>query len=307
MVDINGVLRRLPSLESLTAAIDRMPAARQAASPFVAGDSVDAAVGGVAEALAAGMSASVLYLPTALTRGSARLVHMQVIEALSDADLSVGSDLAVELSDLGLGRGIEGDALQAELAALCSAAAGAGMTVTFMGVRHAEVAETLNLFADLVGSFPDLSITVAANLLRTEGDCMDLAPTGARVRLIKRSSVERSDVAFAASHDVDRAFIRCARTLTAGARTILATHDPVILEITEALRQRQEAEEPSITYQFRRGLVTEQAKELVASGAPVNLLVPFGPDWAGYVARHVAPTVSALSRAARAAAGRERT
>jgi proline dehydrogenase len=305
MLDISGVLRRLPSVDAVSSAIDRLPAARQAASPFVAGDSVASAVAGVAEAMAAGMTASVLYLPTAQARGAARLVHMQVIEALSGQDLSEGNDLAVDLGDLGLGRGIDGDALQSELAALCSAAGAAGMTVTFMGLRHPHVGEALAVFSDLVDSFPDLGFTVAANLLRSEGDCIDLADWGARVRLIRREWAEPGHVAFTAAHDIDRAFVRCARVLIGGgARVVVSAHDPTLVEITSALVLRDEAGPDRHSHQFRRGLVGEQAAELAATGGAVAVLVPFGPDWPTYVAHHITPTLSTLGQAARAAAGR---
>jgi proline dehydrogenase len=304
VVDFSGVLKRLPGRADVAAAMDRVPVAREAASPFVAGETVATAVRAVGEVLAEGMGASVLYLPMPDAQGAARLVHMQVIGALAEDDLAAGTDLSVDPTMLGLGQ-LGPDAVRAEVGALCAAASDAGMTITLTGLSHDLVDEGLALRAELADEFPDLGVTLGANLLRTEGDCLDLASTGARVRLIKRQAVEAASVAFGRAHDVDKAYVRCMRLLMdAGARTTVATHDTRLVEIAAALAERADREPGHYGYQFRRGVATDLAAELVAAGSAVSLLVPFGPDWAGYLSRRVPLTASSVGQAARAAVGR---
>ena len=49
--------------------------------------------------------------------------------------------------------------------------------------------------------------------------------------------------AFTDSHEVDKAYVRCAKLLMAvGARTIIATHDPRLIEIATALAVRSDRE-----------------------------------------------------------------
>lgn len=319
MVDFNEVLRRLPSREDVAArlpsrdevlgripsrddvldAVDRMSWAKEAATPFVAGDSVAGALSVVADVAATGMAASVCYLPERNAPGMVRLVAFQAIEAMGDADLAEGNDLCLDPVGLGLGTSAA-NTLRADVAALAAAAAEVGMSVTLDGVPHDLVAETVELRAALAPEFPDIGMTVSANLLRSETDCLDLAAAGARVRLLRRGTQEPAGVAHTRGHDVDKAYVRCLRRLTEGARTIVATHDPTLLEIAAALADRADSE-PGLGYQFRLGMVGEQAHELAAAGAPVSVLVPFGPDWAGYVARHVTLRPSAVGAALRAA------
>jgi proline dehydrogenase len=304
MVDFGAVLRRIPTRAEVVGSIDQLALARDAASPFVPGESVGSAVEAVREAAESGMSASVLYLPLPDAEEAARVACLQVIEALAIEDLSVGTDLAVDPVALGLGR-VGEQTLRSELALLCAAAARAGMTVTFTSVSHDLVEPVLALRDVLVAEVPDVGVTLTANLHRTEGDCLDLARSGARVRLLRREVVEPSGVAFTDSHEIDRAFVRCTRLLMdSGARPVIATDDQRLLDIAGALAERAERTPDEYTFQFRRGVAEVRAAELVAAGAAVSILVPFGPDWAAYVARWIAMRPSSVGKAVGAAIGR---
>lgn len=308
MAQFGSVLRRLPNRESILAAIDRIPVAREAVSPFVPGETVAAAVAAVADVVAAGMSASVTYLPAADAEGTCLLAYMQAIEALDEDHVAEGNDLTVDLVALGLGEASRA-AVAADVAALCGAATRVGMTVTFAGLPASAVDDALAIHAQLIADHPDLGFTVAANLFRSEGDCLDLAAVGARIRLIKREANESVAVAFTRPNEVDKAYVRCMRILMArGARTIVATHDSRLIEIAAALAERSDRDPGHHCYQFRRGVIADRAVELVAAGAAVSILVPYGPDWATYMSRRIALKPSSVSQVARAAVLRgERT
>ncbi len=304
MVDFGAVLRQIPTRAKVVGSFDQLALARDAVSPFVAGESVGSAVEAVREATEAGMSASVLYLPLPDAREAARVACVQVIEALAIDDLSVGTDLAVDPVAMGLGR-VGEQALRSDLALMCAAAERAGMTVTFTSVPHELVETVLGIRDELATELPDLGVTLTANLHRTEGDCLDLAGSGARVRLLRREVAPSRGVAFTDPHEIDRAFVRCTRLLMdAGARPVIATHDQRLLDIAGALAERAERAPGEYTFQLRRGVAEARAAELVAAGAAVSLLVPFGPDWARYVARWIAVRPASVGKAVGAAIGR---
>ena len=278
--------------------------AREAATPFVPGETVQSAVAAVADIMAEGMTASVGYLPPADAEGTSRLVHLQTIDALATEDLADGNDLTITLSALGLGRA-SAASVRTEVAAVCTAAAAAGMTVTFAGVRHDVIGQALAIRSELAGEFPDLGVTIGANLHRSEGDCLDLAAAGARVRLIKREAPEPGAVAFPTGHETDKAYVRALKLLlTGGARTTVFTHDARLIEIAAALGDRADGAPGRYGFQFRRGLIPERAAELVAVGASVSIFVPFGPDWATYMSQRIALSPAAVAQAARAAVSR---
>ena len=301
MVDFSGVLSGLPTRADVLAAADRVPRGKQAASPFVAGDTVGGAAAAVADVVAGGMSASVQYLAVPQIVGPARLAAFQTVEALAGEDLGHGNDLAVDPVALGLGLAPSAS-VRADLAAICAAASDGGLPVTRTEVAHDDTAGVLELHASLRDEFPDLGVSVAANLLRSESDCLDLAAGGTRVRLVRRSGPEPASFALTRGHEIDLAYVRCLRILMGGgARTTIATHDPILVDIADALATRAERESGHQSYQFRLGVQPQQAEELAAAGAAVSILVPFGPAWAEYVSTHIALRPASVGAALRAA------
>ena len=306
MVDFSGVLGRLPSRASMASALESVPATRSAASPFVPGESVAAAVAAVADVAASGMTASVAYLPDPQALASCLLVHMQTIEALDSADLAQGADLMVDLGALGLTRGVSAASVSADLAILCAAAEEVGMTVTLDSAALEHLDDTLSIHAALTGEHPDLGMTIAANLLRSEADCGDLARAGARVRLVRQGEAAAAPgLVFTSGHEVDKAYVRCTRALmAAGARTVIATHDPRLIEIASALAVRSGLAPGQHSFQLRLGVRPQAAAALVSDGERVSIVVPFGPDWARYMSRRIAWRPTSIGQAARAALGR---
>ena len=303
MVDLSEVLKRLPDLGNMAPALKDVRAARTAVAPFIAGDSVAAVAEAVAQAQQRGVGASVQYLPEPGSEAASRLLHLQLISALGEADLAAGTDLTIDLSLLGVRapQATAGD--RTDLRATLGAAEAAGMTVTLSGLSSTTVDAGLELLAELAPAHPDLGVTLAAQLHRSEADCRQLAETGTRVRLVKRGPREAGDAVLSSAHDVDKAYVRCLRQLIeGGARTWVATEDPRMLEITGALAER--ADDPAEpTFLFRRGLEPADTARLVAEGARIVILEPFGPGWVDYVAAQIAPSAASVGKAARSALG----
>jgi proline dehydrogenase len=305
MTDGHLVRQARPGRDSLIAALDRISVAREAVTPFVPGETVASAVSAVTEAMDAGMSASLMFLPPPNVPGASLLSYMQVIEALDADSLTDGTDLTVDLAELGLDGPGSVDHVLSETAALCGAATAVGMTVTFAGVAHGLVDDALMIHSELVASYPSTGVTLAAALHRTEADCFDVAALGARVRLIKRESSEAVGVAFTKPADVDKAYVRCLRILLSGrSHAIIATHDHRLIDIGGALAIRSDRAQGEYEFQFRRGVAGDTAAELLAAGESVSQLIPYGPDWANYMATRITLNPAAVGQVARAAVNR---
>lgn len=299
MVDLSGVLKILTD-RGVAAPLVEGQLARSAAAPFIAGESVADAVHAVSECQDRGVGASVLYLPAPGTEAGARLVHLQLISALSEADLASGTDLTVDLGSAGLTATEIPASLRRDLAGTVWAAEEAGMTVTLAGLSHAAVPIGLTLHQELIAEHPDLGITIAAHLHRSESDCLDVARDGTRVRLVKRGLRTGGGAAFTNGHEIDKAYVRCLRLLIEhGARPIVATDDPRLIEITAALVERADAPAQH-SFLFSRGIEPTATEGLVAEGAHVCVLQPFGPGWASYAAQ-IEVNPATMSKAARAA------
>ena len=152
------------------------------------------------------------------------------------------------------------------------------MTVTVAGLTHEHLDTGLSVHSACSADHPDLGMTVSANLLRAEADCGDLARAGSRVRLVRQGAAAPKGLSFTEAHEIDKAYVRCMRLLMArDAGSIVATHDPQLIEIASALAVRSDRDPSTFSFQFRLGVRPDAADELVSTGSRVGILVPFGP------------------------------
>jgi proline dehydrogenase len=147
-----------------------------------------------------------------------RDAYLHLLGALAESGLATGgrAEVSVKLSAIGQALGPDGDKIALEHAhEICSAAAEAGTTVTLDMEDHTTVDSTLSVLRELRRDHPWVGAVLQAYLFRTEADCADLAYEGSRVRLCKGAYAEPATVAYQRKDEVDRSFVRCARTLMA--------------------------------------------------------------------------------------------
>ncbi|QTD99710.1 proline dehydrogenase family protein [Streptomyces cyanogenus] len=200
------------------------------------------------------------------------------------------SELSLKLSALGQLHGPDGPARALDRARrICTAALAAGVLVTLDMEDHTTTDSTLEIARELRRDFPLTGVAVQAALRRSPADCADLRAAGARVRLVKGAYREPDSVALRSRADVDRAYVRCLRTLFEGdARPLVATHDPRLIEIGSELARRHGRSPQGFEYQMLFGVRSAEQRRLAAAGHSVRVYLPFGPDWYGYFARRLA-------------------
>ena len=109
------------------------------------------------------------------------------------------------------------------------------------------------------------------------------------MRLCKGAYAPPEAVAFTSPHEVDRSYVRCLKTLMGGdGYPMLATHDPVLLEIGQAVARDVGRAETSWEVQMLLGVRPEEQKRLAALGRRVRTYVPYGEDWYAYLVRRLA-------------------
>lgn len=261
---------------------------------FVAGEPLKAGVAAVRDLHDAGMRASMDHLGEhAEERAQAdanRDAYLALCTALTDQGLAEGTEMSVKLSAVGQALPSNGEKIALENAReLCAAANRAGMLLTVDMEDHTTVDSTLGTLRELRQDFPWVGAVLQASLYRTEADCVDLAHAGSRVRLVKGAYAEPSSVAHAAKSEVDKAYVRCARTLLTGAgHPMIATHDPRMLRIAEHLAAHTARTPDSFEYQMLYGIRPAEQRRIADSGAAVRIYVPYGADWYGYFMRRLA-------------------
>lgn len=200
------------------------------------------------------------------------------------------SEISIKLSALGQLSSADGSARAADHARLiCAAADRWGVLVTLDMEDHTTTDSTLEIARQLRQDFPLTGVAIQAALRRSPADCADLQRAHARVRLVKGAYREPRSVALQRRAEVDRAYVRCLRTLFAGgAYPMAATHDPRLIAITADLARRHGRNAGEFEHQMLLGVRSAEQQRLAAAGYRTRVYVPFGPQWYGYFTRRLA-------------------
>lgn len=308
---LRSALLSVAAGDEVKKAVTRLPVSSSIVRRYVAGESIADALAAVRGLRAVGLAATVDHLGEDVTDETEAIATRDAYVALLDAFAQAGfgpeAEVSIKLSALGQALGRDGASLAlANAREVVAAAARAGTTVTVDMEDHTTVDSTLEIVGDLRNDFPDVGAVLQSHLRRTEADCRDLAGEGSRVRLCKGAYAEPANVAYESRHEIDRSYVRCMKVLLAGAGyPMLATHDPRLIEIGDALAQRYGRRPGSMEYQMLFGIRPDEQRRLARAGHTVRVYVPYGDAWYGYLMRRMAEKPANLALFLRSLATRK--
>lgn len=216
--------------------------------------------------------------------------YLELLTLIDEAGLSTIVEVSVKLSAVGQALPGEGEQVALENARqICAKAAQIGTTVTLDMEDHTTTDSTLRILHELRKDYPWVGAVLQAYLHRTEADAKALAYEGSRVRLCKGAYKEPESVAFQSRADIDKSYVRCMRILMEGkGYPMLATHDPRLIHIGEALAVSTRRDKGTYEFQMLHGVRPDEQRRLAQRGEKVRIYVPYGSDWWGYLMRRMA-------------------
>jgi len=272
-----------------------LPFSRRAARRFVVGETLDEALGAVAELNREGMKATLDLLGEDVTspreaEGSTREVA-SILDGIRRA--GVDSNLSLKLTQLGLRLGKE--VCQRNLETVLARAAELNNFVR-IDMEGSDVTEiTLQIYEEARRHFPNVGVVIQSYLRRTEKDVTSrLIPAGAAVRLCKGAYKEPSEVAFPDKADVDASYRRLADLLLAaearaqGVKTAVATHDESMIRHVQEKVARGEMGKQDFEFQMLYGIRRDLQRRLAKEGYRVRIYVSYGTQWYPYFMRRLA-------------------
>jgi proline dehydrogenase len=247
---------------------------------FTAGEQIDVALQ-IAEDLtnegfsvslerAAPMLDSSLDIPALLTDLDAALAGIAAL------GLGPVTEISVFAHALGLSGDLDISIVEERLIPIIELAQGHEVTVMLGAGAPDKISANLELARRIRTAGYPLGITLQASLRRTQRDCQDFGD--GPVRLVKGAYHVSGGAVFTSAAEVDKSFVRCAKTLIQGDAPIsFATHDDRIIQILQQLLKdyhRDNAE-----FAFYLGRHTGMSEQLLRQGWPVRVYIPFGPEW----------------------------
>ncbi|MGP3968514.1 proline dehydrogenase family protein [Streptomyces sp. 6N223] len=301
---LGPVLLAAARSDSVRRLVSAAPVTRQVVDRFVAGERLGQALATTRALAARGFDVTLDHLGEDVTdRAQAmrsRDAYLSLAEALTGERLGVRAEMSVKLSAFGQALPGGHDIAYRNVLPVVEAAAAAGTTVTLDMEDHTTVDSTLAILGALRERFPQTGAVVQSYLYRTEADCQVLTAAGARVRLVKGAYREPAAVAYSGRREVDRAYVRCLKVLLAGpGYAMVATHDPRLLAVAQALAARSGRDRDAYEFQMLFGVREAEQRRLAEQGHRVRVYVPYGTDWYAYFMRRLAERPANLAFFAR--------
>ena len=263
---------------------------RLGASRFVAGETLDQAVGVLRRLNDQGLRANTTLLGEGVAdEAETRAVvdaYREILDRIAAERLRV--NVALKLTHLGLA--FDEELARRNISELVAHAAARGNFVRLDMEESAYVDATLRVYRRLREDGHDNVGTVLQSYLyRSADDLESLLHLAPNLRFVKGAYAEPAAVAYPEKQDVDAAYARLVeRSLSAGGFTAIATHDTAL--IARAIAYARDTGVPRDRFQLQMlyGVRGKLQLELVQRGFDVLVATPYGPDWYRYLMRRLA-------------------
>ena len=270
----------------------RLPITRSMVARFVAGETLDEALGALERLRDAGFRTTVDVLGEAVTTSAAAEAAAAAYVATLDALAERGLDRNVSVKPSQIGLGIDPEACRANLRRILERAAASEAFVRLDMEDHTTTDATLAIWRELRpvnAGRGDSGVVIQAALRRSPADVEALVAEAGRVRLCKGAYVEPAAVAYPDKADVDAAYASLMERLLADGRfPAIATHDERLIARAIAFTRERGIAPDRFEFQMLYGVRRDVQDRLVKAGFGVRVYVPFGTQWYPYFMRRLA-------------------
>jgi proline dehydrogenase len=269
---------------------ERSRVGRRLASRFVAGRTVEEAIGTCGRVNAQGMAVSLDSLGESVALEAEARAAAEIYHRLLDSIAARGLRAYVSLKLTQMGMDIEPRLAEEIVEGIVAHAAQVGsfVRIDMEGSNYTEA--TIAITERLHARFPaSVGTVLQSYLYRTEADAERLLGQGIRVRLCKGAYKEGAEVAFPAKADVDANYAKLMKRMAAsGVLCGIATHDERLVgEMLRFVREQNLAND-SLEFEMLYGVRRDLQRRLVAEGYEVRVYIPFGTAWYPYFMRRLA-------------------
>ena len=144
--------------------------------------------------------------------------------------------------------------------------------------------ETIKMVSDLHEVYPNIGVTLQANLRRTDRDIADVIGAGVSVRLVKGGYDESPAVAFTKPDQIKAAYRRqMFELLESGVSHSIATHDLDLINSAKLYAKQKNVPKGNFAFEMFKGVRPDTQLALVKEGYAVRVFVPYGAAWYPYV------------------------
>jgi proline dehydrogenase len=257
------------------------PLVRIFASPYVAGDSIEAAVRTARTFWEDRHVCSTIDLLGEEIETDEEVqytvgVYERLIDSLGSQEFAT---LSLKPTQLGSHRGTEH--CQKVIAGIVQKAERYNIKVTLDMEDHTLTDLTLDVFRALVSDYPTFGTVLQSRLFRTDEDIRFLAGLNARIRICIGIYNEPKEVALTSKPEMKAKLLQQLEVLfKEGHYPEIATHDKAVIQESINIAERLNIQKDQYEVQMLMGVPMKAFQdELVREGICVRLYVPFAEKW----------------------------
>ncbi len=258
------------------------------ARPYIAGETLDAAVATVKNLMRDGACATIDVLGEEVTRKEQSLeaaeLYKSVLRRISEENLHSG----VSVKPTHMGLKLDKQFCYENIRSIVQTAKECDRFVRIDMEDHTTTSDTLEMYLQLKQEFSNVGTVIQAYMRRTLDDVNRLLPHKPDFRLCKGIYKEPHAVSYHDRDIINQNFSYILeKLLTGGCYVGIATHDEKL--VWEALRIIDTHAIPKSQYEFQMllGVTPELRRVLLNAGHKLRVYVPFGPEWMHYSTRRL--------------------
>jgi proline dehydrogenase len=262
---------------------------RNAASRFIAGDTLDDAIEVVRQANLSGIKAILDLLGENTTsREDARRACEELIEVQQRLHRECEDCyLSIKLTQLGLSQ--DREFCEQNLGEIARHAQGFGKFICVDMEDSPFTEKTLEIVEKEHARSGNVGTVIQAYLYRSEKDLVRMIGRGIPIRLVKGAYREPESIAYRRKRDTDANYVKLMKLLLEnGKYPAIATHDASIIAATEEFARKKKIPRESFEFQMLYGIRRDLQRRLAGEGYNVRLYIPYGSHWYPYFMRRLA-------------------
>lgn len=256
---------------------------------FIAGETVEEAIGAVADLPGKGLLLTLDYLGesvrSAAEANAATTEYIGIINKIVASGIE--RNVSLKLTQLGLD--VDRATAVDNMRRILEPADANGFFVRIDMENSPYTDATLEILDTLRGQgHTNVGTVIQSYLKRSEADIRALNAKGVRVRLVKGAYKEPKEVAYQQKSEVDGAYIDLMKILLDdGTYPAIATHDPVMIDATKQYAAAKGYSKDRFEFQMLYGIRRDLQMSLVKDGYRMRVYVPFGKQWYPYFMRRL--------------------
>jgi len=259
---------------------------RRFANRYIAGETLDEAVGVVRQLNEQGMMATLDVLGEDITtreEATAAVVESEdVLRRIASEKLD--ANLSVKLSSIGLK--LDKSFCLDNTRKIVQTARSLNNFVRIDMEDSTCTTDTIDIYTKLSKEMKNVGIVLQAYMKRSAADTAKFVPTKSNVRLCKGIYNESPEIAFKEYDEINKNYVSLLRTMLEGKCYVgIATHDTPLVESAFQIIREMNLQHSEYEFQMLLGVRKDLRDSIVRAGHRMRIYVPFGKDWYGYSIR----------------------